>query len=88
MIDPQQVRMARAALNIGVRDLAGMIEAAPSTLTRFETGKGGLQSGTMSKIKAALEARGVVFLDDGGQGSGIRWAAPKREADSDRLSLF
>jgi ribosome-binding protein aMBF1 (putative translation factor) len=72
MIDPQQVRMARAALNIGVRDLAGMIEAAPSTLTRFETGKGGLQSGTMSKIKAALEARGVVFLDDAGQGSGIR----------------
>ena len=72
MIDPQQVRMARAALNIGVRDLAGMIEAAPSTLTRFETGKGGLQSGTMFKIKVALEARGVAFLEDDGQGSGVR----------------
>jgi transcriptional regulator with XRE-family HTH domain len=72
MIDPQQIRMARAALNIGVRDLAAMIDAAPSTLTRFETGKGGMQSGTMARIKTALEARGVTFLEDARQGSGVR----------------
>lgn len=72
MIDPQQVRMARAALGLGVRDLAAMIDSAPSTLTRFETEKGGLQSGTMARIKSALEARGVTFLEDAGQGSGVR----------------
>jgi ribosome-binding protein aMBF1 (putative translation factor) len=75
MIDPAQIRMARAALGLGVRDLAAMIEAAPSTLTRFETNKGGLQSGTMSKIKTALEGRGVIFLDDDGRGSGVRVTA-------------
>lgn len=72
MIDPQQVRMARAALGLGVRDLAAMIDSAPSTLTRFETEKGGLQSGTMARIKSALEVRGVTFLEDAGQGSGVR----------------
>jgi hypothetical protein len=64
--------MARAALGLGVRDLAAMIDSAPSTLTRFETEKGGLQSGTMARIKSALEARGVTFLEDAGQGSGVR----------------
>jgi DNA-binding XRE family transcriptional regulator len=72
MIDPQQVRMARAALDLGIRDLATAVDASTSTILRFEKERGGLQSGTMSKIKTALEGRGVTFLDNEGQGSGIR----------------
>lgn len=72
MIDPQQIRMARAALNLRVLDLADIAECASATLVRFEKDRGGLQSGTMARIKSALEARGVTFLEDAGQGSGVR----------------
>jgi transcriptional regulator with XRE-family HTH domain len=72
MIDPQQIRMARAALNLRVLDLAEIAECASATLVRFEKDRGGLQSGTMARIKIALEARGVTFLEDAGEGSGVR----------------
>jgi DNA-binding XRE family transcriptional regulator len=72
MIDPQQIRMARAALNLGIRDLASMVDASTSTILRFEKDRGGLQSGTMARIKIALEGRGVIFLEDAGEGSGVR----------------
>ncbi len=72
MIEPQQIRMARAALNLRVLDLADIADCASATLVRFEKDRGGLQSGTMARIKSALEARGVTFLEDAGQGSGVR----------------
>jgi transcriptional regulator with XRE-family HTH domain len=73
MITPVQIKMARAALGWGVRDLAGMAECAPSTILRFETGKGGMQTGTLSKIRETLENAGVVFLEaDERYGPGVR----------------
>lgn len=77
MIDPQQIRMARAALNLRVLDLAEIAECASATLVRFEKDRGGLQSGTMARIKTALETRGVVFLEDAGEGSGVKVKAAK-----------
>lgn len=64
--------MARAALQIGVRDLAELADVSAMTITRFETGKSGGQAETLRKLQAALEAAGVVFVDENGHGPGVR----------------
>ncbi len=72
MIQPEQVRMARAALKIGVRDLAEMAGVNPGTVSRFETGKGGMQASNLDAIQKALEGAGIVFVDPNGLGPGVR----------------
>ncbi len=76
MIVPAQIRMARAALGISVRELASRTGVADSTILRFETNKGGLQAGTRDRLQAQLEADGVVFLlPEDGFGPGVRLRA-------------
>jgi len=67
---PAQVRMARAALRLGVRDLAQIANVTPATVTRFETEKGGLQHSSAEAIRKALEVAGIQFLDAGQVASG------------------
>ena len=62
---PIQLRMARNALRLGVRDLAALANVTPATITRFETEKGGVQLSTAEALRKALEAKGVQFLDTG-----------------------
>lgn len=73
MLEPIQVKLARVALGLGVRELAEAADIAPSTITRFESGKGGMQARTLDKIQRVLERGGVVFIDaDTGGGVGVR----------------
>jgi DNA-binding LacI/PurR family transcriptional regulator len=64
--------MARAALKIGVRDLAKLAGVTTATITRFENERGGLNSVTSAKIKTALESAGIMFIDQNGNGPGVR----------------
>jgi transcriptional regulator with XRE-family HTH domain len=64
--------MARAALQIGVRDLAKASDVSAMTITRFETGKSGGQAETLRKLQRALEGAGVVFVEPNGLGPGVR----------------
>lgn len=57
--------MARAALGLGVRDLAEQAGVSFTTINRFETGKSGLQLSSAEAIRRALEAQGVQFLEGG-----------------------
>ena len=68
---PAQCRMARAALELGVRDLATLADVAPSTITRLERGEG-LYPRTIDAIRIALEAAGVEFIAENGCGPGVR----------------
>ena len=72
MITRLQVRMARAALKWGVRDLGRNAGVAANTVSRFENGMGTTVA-TLGQIQQALEDRGVVFIpaDDTG-GPGVR----------------
>ena len=71
MIDPVQVRMARAALGWGVRDLAVNAGVTANTVSRFENGADALGN-TLRKIQRALEDAGIEFIDENGGGPGVR----------------
>lgn len=66
-----QCRMARAALQMGVRDLAAAAKVSPNTIARLERGEA-LYARTIAAIRAALEAAGVEFIDQNGGGPGVR----------------
>ena len=63
-----QLRLARTALRLGIRELADAAGVSPTTVTRYESGRGGVHSGTLSSLETTLEQRGVVFVaaDDTG----------------------
>ena len=67
-----QVRMARAALNWTVRDLAEATKLHRNTITNIETGKylGDLE--TLIAIEAVLKRAGVEFIEENGGGPGVR----------------
>lgn len=56
--------MARAALQLGVRELAEAAKVSTNTITRLERGDL-LRERTVQDIRMALEAHGVIFLADG-----------------------
>lgn len=76
MITPAQCRMARAALQIGVRELAEISGVSAMTITRFETGKTKGYAETLDKLQRALEAAGVECIPagpyQGDSGPGVR----------------
>lgn len=68
--------MARAALNLGVREVAEAAGGSANTITRLERGED-LLPRIVADIRAAFELAGVVFLDDGQSvdgGPGVRLA--------------
>jgi hypothetical protein len=72
VITRSQVRMARAALRWGVRDLGSQAGIAPNTVSRFEKGLGTNVS-TLRQIQSALEKAGIIFIPaDSMAGPGIR----------------
>ena len=67
--------MARAALQLGVRDLAEMAKVSPATVVRFEASVE-LKERTVEAVQRALEAAGVEFIAENGGGAGVRLAKP------------
>jgi transcriptional regulator with XRE-family HTH domain len=61
----QQCRMARAALNMGVRELAKLAKVATGTVTRLEAGEE-LKPRTVEAVQHALERKGIEFIGDEG----------------------
>jgi predicted transcriptional regulator len=76
MLEPSQIRMARAALKISVRELSKMSGVADSTILRFESGKGAILTTNMKRMQEALENAGATFLPaDSSGGPGVRLKA-------------
>lgn len=73
MITGSQARMARAALRMGVRDVAAAAKVSPATLSRVEDDKPANAS-TLAAIRAALEQAGVVFTN--GDEPGVKLRKP------------
>lgn len=71
-----QCKMARAALSLGVRELAQAAEVSPETVVRLERGET-LRPRTIGAIRAALEAAGIEFTN--GDAPGVRLVCKRRE---------
>lgn len=70
-----QCRMARAATGLGVRDLAKAAGVAQATVSRLERGED-VRPAKVEALRSALEAAGVVFIPDNGDGAGVRMRKP------------
>ena len=71
MITREQLRMARAALGWTVLDLGKKAGVAGNTVSRFENGTDAYGE-TLLKLRRALEAGGVIFIDEDEEGPGVR----------------
>ncbi|PSH57521.1 transcriptional regulator [Phyllobacterium brassicacearum] len=73
-MDPMQCRMARAALQLGVLELAKLANVSTNTIVRFERGEL-LRKSTVDSIKDIFESAGVEFIPESdGKGFGVRLA--------------
>jgi transcriptional regulator with XRE-family HTH domain len=68
---PVQIKMARAAVGWGVRELAKKARVAANTVSRIENGADAKQS-TIDRLQQALEAAGIDFINENGGGPGVR----------------
>jgi transcriptional regulator with XRE-family HTH domain len=76
VITGDQIRMARAALRLGIRELAALAKVAPMTVSRLETGRSGGHAETIRKIERALEKAGIEFIN--GDSPGVRIKAKRK----------
>ena len=76
IMTPLQMKLARTAVGLGVRELAAKAEVAPSTVQRFESGRGDMHSRTLDRVQKVLEEAGVIFIGaDAEGGPGVRLRA-------------
>jgi transcriptional regulator with XRE-family HTH domain len=68
---PAQCKMARAALDMELRELAERAKVATGTIVRLERGES-LKERTIEAIRTALESAGVEFIAENGGGPGVR----------------
>jgi transcriptional regulator with XRE-family HTH domain len=68
-----QCKMARAAVGMGVRELAAAAKVSPDTVSRLERGEE-LRDRTIEAIQHALEAAGVAFTNGDEPGVKLRKA--------------
>jgi transcriptional regulator with XRE-family HTH domain len=71
-ITPEQVRAARGLLGWSQSDLKVAAGVARATLADFEAGKRVPYDRTLADIRAALEKAGVIFVEENGEGPGVR----------------
>jgi transcriptional regulator with XRE-family HTH domain len=72
----EQLRMARALLRLGLRELAAMSGVDKMAISRMEAGARS-HAATVTKLKATLEKMGIVFIGAAepvhGPTVGMRW---------------
>jgi transcriptional regulator with XRE-family HTH domain len=76
MITAAQCRMARAAMQWSLKDLAEKSRVNHVTINRFEMGQASSNPSTLTAIRTALEAAGVEFIPENGGGAGVRLRKP------------
>ena len=82
MVTTRQIKAARALLAWSQADLADRSGISEPTIARLESADGELggREDTAQKLRAAIEAAGVEFVDENGGGPGVRLKKAKREA--------
>lgn len=83
----EQLRMARAALKIGVRELSALANVDKMSIVGIENGRTRGYASTRKKLRDALETAGVVFIEakEGIHGAtvALKWGfEPMKDGDS------
>lgn len=70
----QQLKAARSLIGMEQAELAERSGVSVATIKRFEAMSGPIdaRTSTLSKLRTALEASGVAFVDQNGMGPGVR----------------
>lgn len=63
--------MARAAINLSIRQLAEVSGVGVNTVNRFERGSD-VRLSSVTRLREALETAGVQFIPENGGGPGVR----------------
>lgn len=63
-MNSDQARMARALLQLGVRDVAAKAGVTPNTISRIENG-GDAKASTLEAVRSVYIAAGVQFIQPG-----------------------
>jgi transcriptional regulator with XRE-family HTH domain len=80
MIEPAQIRAARALLGWRQEDLSKASGIGTATVRRIESSNRSAYVSTLSRIQTALETAGILFIDDDGRaGLGVRLAKTKKK---------
>lgn len=78
MITREQSRAARALKDWSQPELAKASGVSISTVRDFETGKRSPIGNNLAAIRAALEAAGIIFIEENGEGPGVRLRKAQR----------
>lgn len=71
-ISPAQCRSARALISLDQNDLAKAASVSRGVIIDFEKGKRVPGTNNLAAIRVALESAGVIFIDENGEGPGVR----------------
>ncbi|QGM97795.1 helix-turn-helix domain-containing protein [Methylocystis parvus] len=71
-LSPGQLRAGRALIGWSQDQLAEASKVAKATIANFEAGKRQPYPRTLDDLRDALEAAGVIFIDENGEGPGVR----------------
>jgi DNA-binding transcriptional regulator YiaG len=71
-LTPAQTRAARALLNWSQDQLSAAATVSISALRNFEAGRSNPTRNNLAAIRSALESAGVIFVDENGEGPGVR----------------
>jgi predicted transcriptional regulator len=77
----RQIKAARALLAWSQTELAAAADVSIPTIKRLEATDGPLggRSQTANKIRMALQAAGIEFIDENGGGPGVRLKKPHKK---------
>jgi transcriptional regulator with XRE-family HTH domain len=76
----EQSRAARALIDLSQAQLADAANLGESTIRDFEKGRRVPTINNLAAIRAALEAAGVIFVEENGEGPGVRLKKLKQGA--------
>lgn len=78
-IHPGQLRAARALVGWTREQLAEAAGTTTRTLARLEAGETEARPSTARAIRTALETAGVIFVQENGEGPGVRLRRTDKE---------
>ncbi len=89
MLTGAQIRAARALVRMEQAELAERAEVSAQTVKRLERMDGAISAntGTEAAIRRALSAAGVIFIEENGEGPGVRLRKAPAQPDMRPVSL-